>query len=309
MKFKDYYAALGVPRDASLDQVKKAYRKLARQHHPDMSKESGAEARFKEAAEAYATLKDPEKRAAYDQLGLRPAGEEFAPPPQWQHDQGADGQMFENMDLADLLAALGRGRGGMHQGPVAMAGRDFETRMQISLEDAHRGASLNLQVGDSEGERTLQVTIPKGVVAGQKLRLRGKGGKGRHGGPDGDIYLHIGLAPHKVFRADGHDLSFDLTLAPWEAALGADVQVSTLDEPVLLTVPPLTRAGRKLRLRGRGLADGRGGRGDLYAVVVIDVPAALSDEERRLFESLAKVSSFNPRPTSPKEAAHESATL
>ena len=309
MKFKDYYAALGVPRDASLDHIKKAYRKLARQHHPDMSKESGAEARFKEAAEAYATLKDPEKRAAYDQLGMRPPGEEFAPPPQWQHEQGADGQMFENMDLADLLAALGRGRGGAHHSPAAMAGRDFETSVRISLEDAHRGASLNLEVGDSEGGRTLQVTVPKGVVAGQKLRLRGKGGKGRHGGADGDIYLHIDLAPHKVFRADGHDLYFDLALAPWEAALGAEVQVPTLDAPVLLTVPPLTRAGRKLRLRGRGLADGHGGSGTLYAVVVIDVPAALSDEERKLFESLAKVSTFNPRNTNTGEPAHEFATV
>ncbi len=309
MKFKDYYAALGLPRDASLDQIKKAYRKLARQHHPDMSKESGAEARFKEAAEAYATLKDPEKRAAYDQLGMRPPGEEFAPPPQWQHDQGADGQMFENMDLADLLAAMGRGRGSAQHAPRAMAGRDLETSVRISLEDAHRGAVLNLEVGDLEGGRTLRVTVPKGVVAGQKLRLRGKGGKGRHGGADGDIYLHIELAPHPVFRADGYDLYFDLILAPWEAALGGDLEVPTLDAPVLLTVPPLTRAGRKLRLRGRGLADGHGGSGNLLAVVVIDVPAALSQEERKLFESLAKVSTFNPRNTSTGENAHESATV
>lgn len=317
MKFKDYYADLGVARDADLNEIKKAYRKLARQHHPDMSKEPGAEARFKDAAEAYATLKDPEKRAAYDQLGMRPPGEEFAPPPQWQQAEGADGPMFGNlddMDLAELLASLGRGRSsGKHpMGP--MAGRDFETSVRISLEDAHHGATLNLEVGDGasgggEGSRTLQVTVPAGVAEGQKLRLRGKGGKGRHGGADGDIYLHIHLAPHPVFRADRHDLYFDLVLAPWEAALGGDVEVPTLDAPVLLTVPPLTRAARKLRLRGRGLANGHGGRGDLYAVVVIDVPAALTDEEKKLYQSLAKVSEFNPRKTSIKEKAHEPAAV
>jgi curved DNA-binding protein len=309
MKFKDYYAALGVNRDADLDQIKKAYRKLARQHHPDMSKESGAEARFKDAAEAYATLKDPEKRAAYDQLGMRPPGEDFAPPPEWRHDQGAEGQMFEDMDLADLLAALGKGRGGGQRTPMPMAGRDFETSVQISLEDAHRGAQLNLDLGDKSGDRTLQVTVPAGVLAGQKLRLRGKGGKGRHGGADGDIYLHINLAPHKVFRADRHDLYFDLALSPSEAALGAEVEVPTLDAPVLLTVPPLTRAGRKLRLRGRGLADGHGGRGNLYGVVVIDVPGVLTEEERKLYQSLADVSKFNPRNATTGETTHESATV
>ncbi len=309
MKFKDYYAALGVNRDADLDQIKKAYRKLARQHHPDMSKEAGAEARFKDAAEAYATLKDPEKRAAYDQLGMRPPGEDFAPPPQWRHDQGAEGQMFEDMDLADLLAALGKGRAGGQRAPMPMAGRDFETSVRISLEDAHRGAQLNLELGDTAGDRTLQVTVPAGVVEGQKLRLKGKGGKGRHGGSDGDIYLHIALAPHKVFRADRHDLYFDLFLSPSEAALGGEVEAPTLDAAVVLTVPPLTRAGRKLRLRGRGLADGRGGRGDLYAAVVIDVPATLTEEERKLYKKLAEVSHFNPRHATIGEPANESATI
>jgi curved DNA-binding protein len=303
MKYKDYYAALGVARDADLDQIKKAYRKLARAHHPDVSKAPDAEARFKDAAEAYATLKDPEKRAAYDELGRRPAGEEFSPPPEWASAFGARGQPTEDVDLADLLAALGRGA--RARGAAPRHGRDFETTVQITLEDAHRGTTLNLDVAHDDGSRTLAVTIPAGVVDGQQLRLRGRGGKGAHGGADGDIYLHIAVQPHPVFRTDGHDLHFDLALAPWEAALGADVEVPTLEGPVLLTVPPGTRSGRKLRVRGRGLANGRGGAGDLYALVHIDVPATLDDQEQELFRELARVSRFNPRAVVAKEKAHE----
>ncbi|MCM2254024.1 MAG: DnaJ domain-containing protein [Ramlibacter sp.] len=303
MKYKDYYATLGVPRDADAEQIKKAYRKLARQHHPDVSAAAGTEARFKEIGEAYATLKDPEKRAAYDQLGRRPAGQEFAPPPNWTHQYASGAQSFEDIDLADLLDALGRGHRGAARGPVPMHGRDYETVARISLEDAHRGTTLGLDLQDEGGGRRLDVTIPAGVSEGQKLRLRGKGGKGRNGGADGDIYLHILLAPHPVFRADRHDLHFDLALSPWEAALGAEVEVPTLDGPVVLTVPPGTRSGRKLRLRGRGLASGHGGRGDLYAVVHIDVPAALTERERELFKDLAGASRFNPRAVVAKEDA------
>jgi len=175
---------------------------------------------------------------------------------------------------------------------MPIKGQDFETSVTIPLEDARRGSSVNLTLADSTGERTLQVTIPPGACQDQKLRLRGKGGKGHNGGPDGDIYLHIKLAPHKVFRPDHHDLYFDLVLTPWEAALGAEVEVPTLDQPVLLTIPPGTRSGRKLRLRGRGLAADHS---DLYAIVRIDVPTTLTARERELFEELAKVSSFKPR--------------
>jgi curved DNA-binding protein len=306
VKFKDYYAALGVARDADAEAIKKAYRKLARQHHPDVSKDPDAEARFKEVAEAYATLKDPEKRAAYDALGTRRSGEEFRPPPQWEHDFGSAGAGgLDDLNLADLLDALARGRGGRSRShPVPLRGHDFETSVRLSLEDAHRGTTVNLDVEHEDGTRTLAVTVPPGVMDGQRLRLRGKGGPGRHGGPAGDIYLHLQLAPHPVFRADGHDLVFDLPLAPWEAALGAEVQVPTLDDPVVLTVPRGTQSGRKLRLRGRGLANGHGGRGDLYALVRIDVPASLTEKERELFEELSRVSQFDPRATVGKESGH-----
>ena len=181
MKYKDYYELLGVPRDANLEQIKKAYRKLARENHPDVSKAAGGEAKFKEAAEAYATLKDAEKRKAYDELGRRPVGEEFAPPPQWEQHFGGHEGGFGDIDLEELLASLGRGRGGGQRAPRPAHGRDFETSVSLSLEDASRGTTLNLQVGDEEGGRTLEVTIPAGVSDGQKLRLRGKGGKGQIG--------------------------------------------------------------------------------------------------------------------------------
>lgn len=305
MKYKDYYAALDIPRDADLDQIKKAYRKLARQYHPDVSKAAGAEARFKDAAEAYATLKNPEKRAAYDALGQPRPGEEFSPPPQWSHAHGQNASSFGDMDLEDLLAAMGQGRGGQPQARRPVPGRDYEDTVHINLRDAQHGTELQLSLGDADSERKLTVTIPIGVIAGQKLRLRGKGGPGRHGGESGDIYLHIAFKPDPIFRADRHDLYFDLALAPWEAALGAELEVPTLDGKVVLTVPPGTRAGRKLRLRGRGLANPRGTAGDLYATVRIDIAPTLSDRERILYQELATLSGFDLRSHLNQETPHD----
>jgi curved DNA-binding protein len=303
MQYKDYYKTLGVARDADAATIKKAYRKLARQHHPDVSKAPNAEATFKEVSEAYENLSDPEKRAAYDQLGKHRPGESFSPPPDWGKAFGQDFAGFgkgglDDLDLADLLDALSRGQGGPRgrAGQGAAHGQDMEATVRISLEDAHRGTTINIEVEQPGGPATLAVTVPPGATEGQRLRLKGKGAPGRRGGSPGDIYLHITIAPHPVFRIDRHDLYFDLVLAPWEAVLGASIEVPTLDGPVLLTVPAGTRAGRKLRLRGRGLANGRGGQGDVYAVVSIDVPATLGPDERKHFEALAKVSHFKPRP-------------
>jgi curved DNA-binding protein len=306
MKYTDYYAALGVERGASTDEIRKAYRRLAQKYHPDVSKEPGAEARFKEIGEAWQTLKDPEKRAAYDALGSRPQGEEFRPPPDWVKQHGEQFS-FEDLDFADLFARFG-GRGGRagggfaaHQGKAA--GQDFEVPAEISLEDAFRGTTLSLNLSmpeyDAQGNlrrvpHIVKARIAPGAVDGQRLRLPGKGGKGFNGGRDGDLYLDITLKPHPLYRATGHDLYLDLPLAPWEAALGTTVEVPTLAGAVNLKVPAGASSGQKLRLGGRGLPLPRGGAGDLFAVVQIVVPPA-SERERALYAELAKGSSFNPR--------------
>ena len=299
MKYTDYYAVLGVERGASADEIKKSYRRLAQKYHPDVSKEPEAEARFKEIAEAYQTLKDPEKRAAYDELGQRPQGEEFRPPPDWARQHGGgDGQHgFEDVDFADLFAHFGA-RGGS-RGRTGMPGQDFEVPVEISIEDAFRGTTLELQLSmpeyDEQGQlkrvpHPVKARIAPGAVDGQRLRLPGKGGKGFNGGRAGDLYLDISLKPHRLYRATGHDLYVDLPLAPWEAALGASVEVPTPAGAVNLKVRPGTSSGQKLRLAGRGLPRPRGGAGDLFAVAQIVVPAELSERERELYEGLKDAS-------------------
>jgi curved DNA-binding protein len=307
MKYKDYYETLGVARDASAADIKKAYRKLAQKHHPDVSKSAGAEEKFKEIAEAYATLKDADKRAAYDRLGRHSPGENFQPPPDWGAQGGGANFSFEDIDLADLFAGLGGrgGAGGRAQGArMAMPGEDYEVTAQIPLEDAAEGTlvDLNLSVPeyDANGRlhrvaRNFKARIPQGATHGQRLRLRGKGGKGFNGGRDGDLYLNIELLAHKLFRPVGHDLYIDLPLAPWEAALGATVAVPTLAGPVHLKIPPGTLAGQKLRLAKRGLPRPQGEPGDLFALAQVVVPPSLSERERELFTELAAASKFDPR--------------
>ena len=305
MKYKDYYAVLGVARDASEDDIKKAYRKLARKYHPDVSKEADAEEKFKEVGEAYETLKDAEKRAAYDQLGRHSPGEDFRPPPDWEQSFGGAQFSFDDVDLADLFAGMAgrsgaRGRG--RTGPIP--GADYEAGVRLTFDQAYAGTEIELDLMaveyDEQGmarrvPHRMKVRIPSGVVDGQKLRVPGKGGKGLRGGRDGDLYLDIQVESHPLYRADGLDLHMDLPLAPWEAVLGTSVQMPTPAGTVSLKVPAGTRAGQKLRLGGRGFKRSDGTVGHLYANVQIVVPTVVDERQRELFAQLARASSFNPR--------------
>ncbi len=313
MKFVDYYETLGVARDASQDEIRKAYRKLAHQTHPDVAGTPDAEDKFKAISVAYATLKDPEKRAAYDALGQQRPGEDFVPPHQWRDAHGAGmgdftGADFSEMDLADLLAAFAAARqahagDGTHTGGIR--GQDIEVLFPVTVAQVYSGAdtqvALMLPERDAQGrlhrrERSFQVYIPKGAVDGQRLRLAGQGAPGFQGGPKGDLYLILQLAPHPVYRVSGRDVYLDMPLAPWEAALGAEVEIPTPGGAVSLHVPPATAAGRQFRLAGRGLPGaGKAPAGHLYAIASIVLPARLSEKERELFEALAAASRFRPR--------------
>jgi curved DNA-binding protein len=306
MKYKDYYGILGVERNADAGAIKKAYRKLAHKYHPDVSKDPAGEEKFKEVAEAYETLKNPEKRAAYDQLGSHQPGQDFRPPPDWGNQFGDAQYSFDDIDLSDLLAGLagGRPRAGRHGEKFPIPGQDYEVTAHITLEDAYRGTEVDLSLSVPEFDengfmhrvpRTFKARIPKGATDGQRLRLPGKGGKGLNGGRDGNLYLNIALHPHTLFRVTGHDLYLDLPLAPWEAVLGAMVEVPTLGGPVNVKVPAGAHAGQKLRLADRGLPKPHSGAGDLFAIVQIAVPTVVSESEQALYKQLADGSTFNPR--------------
>jgi curved DNA-binding protein len=309
MEFRDYYATLGLERTATQDDIKRAYRKLARKYHPDVSKEPDAEARFKDLAEAYEALNDPEKRAAYDEAGrqrqrAQEAGPSAGREPEFEFGgRGFDpGDGFNHSDFFESL--FGRQAGGARsQARRSTQGQDHHAKVVIDLEDAYKGArrtiSLRMPVPDAQGgytlqERQLEVGIPKGVREGQHLRLAGQGQSGTLGGAPGDLYLEISFRPHAHFRVDGRDVYIDLPITPWEAALGASVTVPIPAGEVQLTVPAGSSSGRKLRLKGRGLPGEPPG--DMYAVLSITVPPAQTAESKQAYEALAGTfPNFNPR--------------
>src|SRR6185503_2594538 len=297
MKYKDYYKILGVERSASDEEIKKAYRKLARKYHPDVSKEQNAKEKFQDVSEAYETLRDKEKRAAYDSLGSHRPGQDFRSPPDW-FDRFGSGRAedLRDIDLSDLFEQMGIfGRAGGRRGGfgrnVPIPGEDYETPVRITLEEAARGAEREFQL---DGQ-ALTARIPKGATDGQRLRLRGKGGAGANGGPAGDLYLAIVLEPHALFRPRGHDLEIEVPVSPWEAALGAQIEIPTLEGRVTMKVPAGSKGGQKLRLSGKGLPRPGGGAGDLYASLDIAVPSTLTESERKIYESLRDASKFDPR--------------
>jgi curved DNA-binding protein len=311
LEYKDYYGVMGVKRDATQDDIKRAYRKLSRKYHPDVSKESDAEEKFKEVGEAYEVLKDPEKRAAYDQLGSQwKAGQDFRPPPGWDagfefSDGGFTGggpgfhsDFFEELFGRHYASARPEGfRRGFH-----MRGEDHHAKILIDVEDSFSGAkrSISLRVPSltEDGhviarERTLNVSIPKEIRPGQQIRLAGQGGQGIGGGEAGNLYLEVQFRDHPLYRVDGADLYVDLPVAPWEAALGTSVKVPTPGGKVDLKIPPNSNQGRKLRLKGRGLPGKTPG--DLYVVLKVTLPPADSEDAKRLYEEMKDKLGFNPR--------------
>lgn len=320
VQFKDYYEILGVPRTASADEIKKAFRRLARIHHPDVAKNKAAgEAKFKEINEAYEVLSDAEKRQKYDQLGANwQEGAEFNYPPQGAHrrsghfQEGTSPFEFSGTGFSDFFEAFFAGSRD-HPGSfrrtspfaddstLAARGHDAEADILVTLEEALRGSKRQVTVrrqdanGANERTDTYQVKIPPGVREGKRIRLTGQGGPGRAGGPAGDLFLRVRLAKHPDFRVEGSDLHYDLELAPWEAVLGKHVNVPTLDGSVKINVKPCTQTGTVLRLRGLGLPKDDAKRGDLFATVSIEIPPSITDEEKKLWEQLAAKSSFDPR--------------
>jgi curved DNA-binding protein len=320
---RDFYDVLGVGRNADQSEIHRAYRKLARQHHPDVNKDPSAETRFKEISEAYDVLSDPELRKRYDAFGEDfrrvppdvdpeawrrarayagagaggPAGGPGGSGPRGPWPGGGDvrfDDIGEDVDLDDLLGSIFGGRPRRTAwGP--MPGSDQEVEAEITVEEAYHGTQRSLTITGPDGQRTLDVNIPAGVTDGQRIRLRGQGGRGMGGGEPGDLYLIIRIAPHPRYRVSGRDLYAPLSLSPWEAALGAAVRVDTPGGSAKVNVPAGTSTGRRLRLKGRGLPNRRGEPGDFYAEAQIRVPSSLTDEERRLFRELRERSSFDQR--------------
>jgi curved DNA-binding protein len=323
MNYKDYYQVMGLARGATQDEIKRAYRKLARKYHPDVSKESNAEEKFKELQEANEVLKDPEKRAAYDQLGKDwKSGQEFRPPPNWgqgfEHTRESSGANFSGgneADFSDFFSSLfgGRspfGRTGHAQG-FAATGQDHVAKIEVALEEAFRGGPRVIELKSPElaedghvvlKPRALRVNIPAGVVEGQQIRLAGQGSAGMGGGRAGDLYLEVSFAPHPLYTAQGHDLSMTLPIAPWEAALGASVQVPTLAGPVEMRIPAGAKSGQKLRLKGRGLPGSSAAvqAGDQFVILKIVTPPADSPRARELYEAMRSELQFDPRAELPR---------
>lgn len=308
MEFKDYYQTLGVSREATADEIKKAFRRQARKYHPDISKEPDAEARMKEVNEAFAVLSDTEKRAAYDQLGKRyHAGQEFHAPPDWDagfefSGPGVGGA--EAADFSDFFSELFGSRMGRTSrgGHFHRRGEDHHAKIQLNLEDAYRGATSTIKLNaphiDDQGhvslaERNLNFRIPKGVYTGQIIRLAGQGSPGLGGGQSGDLYLEVHFKPHPRYRTEGRDVYASLPLAPWEAALGAVVQAPVPDGTVEVRIPAGSQNGRKLRLKGRGIPGEPPG--DLYLVLEVVLPPANSAKAREFYQSMAKELAFDPR--------------
>src|SRR5436190_7063548 len=298
MKFVDYYAVLGVPRGASQEEITRAFRKLARQYHPDVDKSASATQKFKEINEAHEVLKDPEKRKKYDQFGehWKTAGQV---PPGWEGnvEWGSPGgfTFAEGADFSSFFEMLfghppqgGRGRRPGARGPRAARGGDVEGLLSLTVEEAARGGprDVTLQDGRTGQVRTFEVKVPAGVLGGQRIRLAGQGEAGFGGGPKGDLYLRVDISPSRVFRLEGRDVHVVLSVTPWDAALGAEVRVPVLDGEVTVRVPAGSSSGRRIRLRGRGYPNPKGDAGDLYAEIRIVIPESLSPEEEELWRKL-----------------------
>jgi curved DNA-binding protein len=313
MEYKDYYEIMGVAHDATQDEIKRTYRKLARKYHPDVSKESDAEVRFKELGEAYEVLKDPEKRVAYDQLGKEwKNGQDFRPPPDW--DAGFEfsgggytaGDGGAHSDFFEELFGHGHARPGGAAGRPSfrMRGEDHHAKVLVDLDDSFSGATraISLRVPEltedgrvTTRERTLSVRIPKGIRPGQQVRLTGQGGPGHGGAEPGDLYLEVEFRKHPMYRVDGADIYLDLPVAPWEAALGANIKVPTPSGSIDLKIPANSRQGRKLRLKGRGLIGKQ--HGDMYVVLQLTLPPGDNDAAKALYRQMEDQLGYNPRAT------------